>query len=71
MKIAVRRILLLGALLSPTALYALGLGDIRLNSALNQPFDAEIQLTRAQRDELLAVVQLYRALGGGWTQPAS
>jgi multidrug efflux system outer membrane protein len=34
-----------------------------------QLFDAELQLARVQRDELVAVVQLYRALGGGWTQP--
>jgi outer membrane protein, multidrug efflux system len=32
-----------------------------------QLFDAELQLAQAQRDELLALVQLYRALGGGWT----
>jgi multidrug efflux system outer membrane protein len=32
-----------------------------------QLFDAELQLAQAQRDELLAVVRLYRALGGGWT----
>ena len=38
------RLLLMGALLSPVTLYALGLGEIRLNSALNQPFDAEIEL---------------------------
>ena len=38
------RLLLTGALLSPVTLYALGLGEIRLNSALNQPFDAEIEL---------------------------
>ena len=31
-----------------------------------QLFDSELQLAQAQRDELLAVVQLYRALGGGW-----
>jgi|RhiMethySRZTD1v2_1073278.scaffolds.fasta_scaffold05182_6 outer membrane protein, multidrug efflux system len=31
-----------------------------------QLFDAELQLAQAQRDELLAVVRLYRALGGGW-----
>jgi pilus assembly protein FimV len=55
MKIAVRRILLLGALLSPTALYALGLGDIRLKSALNQPFDAEIQLVDATAEDLTAL----------------
>ena len=33
-------------------------------------FTAELQLARALGDELLSVVQLYRALGGGWqTQP--
>jgi multidrug efflux system outer membrane protein len=31
-----------------------------------QLFEAELQLAQAQRDELLAVVRLYRALGGGW-----
>jgi outer membrane protein, multidrug efflux system len=31
-----------------------------------QLFDAELGLAQAQRDELLAVVRLYRALGGGW-----
>jgi outer membrane protein, multidrug efflux system len=31
-----------------------------------QLFDAELALAQAQRDELLAVVRLYRALGGGW-----
>jgi multidrug efflux system outer membrane protein len=29
-------------------------------------FEFELALARAQRDELLAVVQIYRALGGGW-----
>jgi multidrug efflux system outer membrane protein len=29
-------------------------------------FDAERSLAQARRDELLAVVQLYKALGGGW-----
>ena len=33
-----------------------------------QSFDAELGLVRAQRDELLAVVRLYRALGGGWQE---
>jgi multidrug efflux system outer membrane protein len=32
-----------------------------------QLFDAELTLAQFQRDELLAVVRLYRALGGGWT----
>ncbi|MEQ1580523.1 MAG: FimV/HubP family polar landmark protein [Steroidobacteraceae bacterium] len=46
------RLLLIGALLSPSTPYALGLGDIRLNSALNQPFDAEIDLLSATAEEL-------------------
>jgi multidrug efflux system outer membrane protein len=33
-----------------------------------QLFEAELELARARRDELVAVVGLYRALGGGWTQ---
>lgn len=35
-----------------------------------QLFTAELNLAQAQGSELLAVVQLYRALGGGW-QPAA
>lgn len=31
-------------------------------------FVAELSLAQAKRDELLSVVQLYRALGGGWQQ---
>jgi multidrug efflux system outer membrane protein len=31
-------------------------------------FDAELGLAQSRRDELLALVQLYRALGGGWQQ---
>jgi multidrug efflux system outer membrane protein len=31
-----------------------------------QYFDAELQLAVAQRDEYVGVVQLYKALGGGW-----
>jgi multidrug efflux system outer membrane protein len=29
-------------------------------------FDAELNLAKSRRDELLTVVQLYKALGGGW-----
>lgn len=29
-------------------------------------FDAELNLAQTRRDELLTVVQLYKALGGGW-----
>lgn len=31
-------------------------------------FDAELGLAQTRRNELLALVQLYRALGGGWLQ---
>jgi NodT family efflux transporter outer membrane factor (OMF) lipoprotein len=31
-------------------------------------FNAELNLAQARRDELLSVVQLYRALGGGWDE---
>jgi outer membrane protein TolC len=31
-------------------------------------FDAERSLTQTKRDELLSLVQLYKALGGGWQQ---
>jgi pilus assembly protein FimV len=49
------RLLLTGALLSPATLYALGLGEIRLNSALNQPFDADIELIAPTADELASL----------------
>jgi multidrug efflux system outer membrane protein len=31
-----------------------------------QLFEAELTLARAQRDELLAIVRIFRAVGGGW-----
>jgi outer membrane protein, multidrug efflux system len=31
-------------------------------------FNAELNLAQTRRDELLALVQLYKALGGGWQQ---
>ncbi len=31
-----------------------------------QLFDAEVQLVQAKRDESVSVIQLYKALGGGW-----
>lgn len=37
---------------APAAVFALGLGEIRLNSALNQPLDAEIELVSATPEEL-------------------
>jgi outer membrane protein, multidrug efflux system len=33
-------------------------------------FPAEDALAQTQRDQLLAVVNLYKALGGGWNAPA-
>lgn len=36
-----------------------------------QLFDAELLLAQARRDELLSVVQLYFALGGGWQASGS
>ncbi len=49
------RAIALASLLSPAAVHALGLGDIRLNSALNQPFDAEIELVSANAEDLAAL----------------
>jgi len=31
-------------------------------------FVAELSLAQTRRDELLSLVQLYKALGGGWQQ---
>ena len=63
------RFLVASALLSPATLYALGLGEIRLNSALNQPFDADIEVVSATADELtglnvtLASEETFRRYG--------
>lgn len=38
--------------------------------AQQQLFPAEDALARTQRDQLLAVVNLYKALGGGWNVPS-
>jgi outer membrane protein TolC len=32
-------------------------------------FTAELNLAQARRNELLSVIQIYRALGGGWQMP--
>ncbi|MFM1770018.1 MAG: hypothetical protein RJA22_2547 [Verrucomicrobiota bacterium] len=32
-------------------------------------FESELRLAQARRNELLSVIQVYRALGGGWTSP--
>lgn len=49
----VRAMLVLSAL--PSAAMALGLGDIRLNSSLNSPLDAEIELVNATPEELASL----------------
>ena len=39
--------------------------------AQQQLFPAELSLARTQRDQLLAVVALYKGLGGGWQDDTS
>lgn len=56
------RLWLLPALLLASEVWALGLGDIRLSSALNEPLRAEIELLSASPDELANIkVQLASA----------
>ena len=51
-----------------TLRYSGGLaGYFEVIEAQQQLFPAENALAQTQRDQLIAVVQLYRALGGGWT----
>jgi len=55
-----RRLMLMACLLSssflwPSSSWALGLGEIHLNSALNEPMNAEIDLIAATPDELTAL----------------
>ena len=49
------RVLVSAMLLAPQAALALGLGDIRLGSALNEPLSAEIDLVAATPEELAAL----------------
>jgi outer membrane protein, multidrug efflux system len=47
--------------------YDTGLANyLEILNADQQLFDQELQLARTRGDELRALVQLYRALGGGW-----
>jgi pilus assembly protein FimV len=48
-------VLALALLLVPQLALALGLGDIRLNSRLNSPLDAEIELIGVEPDELASL----------------
>jgi outer membrane protein TolC len=43
---------------------------LEVQDADRQLFDAELGLVRIRRDEPLAVVRLYKALGGGWQEAA-
>ncbi|HZF15804.1 MAG TPA: FimV/HubP family polar landmark protein [Steroidobacteraceae bacterium] len=49
------RLAVLALLLSPVSAFALGLGEIHVNSALNEPLNAEIELVSATPDELSSV----------------
>jgi pilus assembly protein FimV len=49
------RVLISAILLTPAVAFGLGLGEIRLSSALNEPFSAEIDLVAAAPDELSAL----------------
>src|ERR1700716_3369918 len=60
MFVTMPRLMLMACLLSPSFLWpssswALGLGEIHLNSALNEPMRAEIDLIAAAPDELTAL----------------
>jgi pilus assembly protein FimV len=49
------RVLVSAILLTPAVAWGLGLGEIRLKSALNQPFSAEIDLVAATAEEVNAL----------------
>jgi pilus assembly protein FimV len=55
MSVTVPRLMLMAFLLSPSLSWALGLGEIHLNSSLNEPMNAEIDLLAAAPDELAAL----------------
>src|SRR5712671_1754509 len=60
MPVTMSRVMLIACLLStgflgPSLSRALGLGEIHLNSALNEPMNAEINLIAAAPDELTAL----------------
>jgi pilus assembly protein FimV len=55
MFVTLPRLMLMACLLSPSLSWALGLGEIHLNSSLNEPMNAEIDLIAAGPDELAAL----------------
>jgi pilus assembly protein FimV len=55
MFVTLPRLMLMACLLSPSLSWALGLGEIHLNSSLNEPMNAEIDLIAASPEELGAL----------------
>jgi len=55
MFVTLPRMTLMACLICPSFAWALGLGEIHLNSALNEPLNAEIDLIAAAPDELTAL----------------
>lgn len=55
MFVTLPRLMLMACLLSPSLTWALGLGEIHLNSSLNEPMNAEIDLIAAGPEELAAL----------------
>jgi len=55
MSVTLPRLMLMACLLSPSLTWALGLGEIHLNSSLNEPMNAEIDLLAAAPEELSAL----------------
>src|SRR5579864_3551302 len=55
MFVTLSRLVLMACLLIPSLSWGLGLGEIHLNSALNQPMNAEIDLIAAAPEELTAL----------------
>ena len=52
--------------------YEEGLSDyLDVLDAQRELFNAEVDLARTRRSQLVALVQLYKALGGGWTTDSS
>ena len=63
------RVFISAILLTPAAALGLGLGEIRLNSSLNEPLSAEIDLVAATSEELTTLSRLLekarRVVGEG------
>src|ERR1700730_3656435 len=55
MFVTLPRLVLMACLLSPSLSWGLGLGEIHLNSSLNEPMNAEIDLIAAAPEELTAL----------------